>query len=183
MMPPRRKIERPVLKPRGTLFCHYQYDRPARTRVERIVRHKRSPNLRLREAKSLLRSISRMIVAQVTQEESDDEPRNSYATDESWDSDEFDESYNNDHSHDSHERIKLQQRAILRRRYQPTHKLITLHEIYQDAEGLANEELKLATADMDPTSMESIKTRLYIRAAYQEWVILLTILYSVNNKI
>lgn len=67
-----------------------------------------------------------------------------------------------------YEPIKLEQRAILRRRYQPILKLVALHELYQDAEDLANEELEMATAIMEPDSLESIKVRLGIRAFYQE---------------
>ena len=66
------------------------------------------------------------------------------------------------------EPIQLRQRAILRRRYQAPGKLVALHRVYQDGECLANEELELATAGMDLTSLESIGVRLGIRAFYQE---------------
>ena len=66
------------------------------------------------------------------------------------------------------EPIQLRQRAILRRRYQAPSKLVALHKVYQDGECLANEELELATAGMDLTSLESIGVRLGIRAFYQE---------------
>ena len=66
------------------------------------------------------------------------------------------------------EPIQLRQRAILRRRYQAPGILVALHRVYQEGECLANEELELATAGMDLTSLESIGVRLGIRAFYQE---------------
>ena len=57
---------------------------------------------------------------------------------------------------------------ILRRRVVDSEKVVILHELYKDATRLANEELDLATYDMDPTSELSVIIRNGIRAEYEE---------------
>ena len=195
----RRKHERPVFKPRKTLFCHYQYDRSANTRLKKIVRYTKSPNAQLREAKCLLRVLCEMTgkdesceepssETQFFKEESpkEEDPEEASfedtteedtieedtteedSTEEASSEQEYSETDSFEEIRTENEPINLQQRVILRRRDLSSLRLVAVHKFHQDIEELANEELELATDDMDHTSPENIKLRLGIRAFYQE---------------
>lgn len=145
-MPPQRlrhRMARPVLEePEELMNCQYEYDRPAKSHVKKIVRYKRS--VRQRKPKKLLRILSRLGGKGPVPKQKLNETQV------------------------THEPIKLGQRAILRRRWQSSQNLGALHELYKGVETLANEELDLATTDMDPASELSVMIRLGIRAQYEE---------------
>ena len=180
----------------------YQYDRPASARGKKIVRYSKYKGSHLRQARSLLRILSKSTgknrhllrilsklkgknrhllrilsdpaskdFLQEDRLQNDDSQENESQEDES-EADEMPEDQLREREPDDTqsvlEPIQLRQRAILRRRYQAPGKLVALHRVYQDGECLANEELELATAGMDLTSLESVGVRLGIRAFYQE---------------
>ena len=146
-MPPQphpHKMARPVFKPREILFCQYEYDQPAKSCIKKLMRYKKPSRVHLKNAKCLLRTLSRLGGKETLPKQYSKETQT------------------------VHEPIKLGQRIILRRRFQSPQKLVALHKFYQDAESLANEELNLATTEMDPASELSVAIRLGIRAKYEE---------------
>lgn len=181
-MPLRRKSGRPVLKPRGTLFCHYQYDRPASGRVKKVVQRSRIKKSRLTASSNwlckvywlaftlLLEEMKRQQEEYKRQKEGLNEAEGVHEKQKGYEVGKANEMQDNDSEEipNTYEPIKLEQRAVLRRRHQPTHKLVALHELYQDAEDLANEELEMATAIIVPESLENIRFRLGISDFYQE---------------
>ena len=133
-------MARRVFKRRSILFGQYENNRPRGTRVHQILWFRIPSSTYLTAARLLLRGFSKSLGKRKN-------PRVTWNT---------------------HEKIRLGQRLILRRRHQDSKKLVALHRLHKDAENLATEELELATTDCDPTSVSSVAIRLGIRSEFEE---------------
>ena len=126
------------------MSCQYEFDKPAKSRVKKVLQYRKSTKAHWKRSKKSLRILSRIARKAKL-------PKKCFRS-----------------TYTVHEPINLGRRVILRRRSHVPEQWVALHELYQGAETLANEELGLATSNIDPASDLSVMFRNGIRAQYEE---------------